>query len=195
MIKIISSIFFISCTSIGAGILALPCLTVYNGFLYSSITFITCYFFMTISAFLMLEATLWFKKNTNIISMINQILGYKWKIIVSIIYIALLYSLISAYILAYTKWMMSSDLKNYKTLIPSILIYVTLIYLITFHKNEILKKINSILSLLLFLIYTIIMIKCSNYIKIDNLKTYNIENISNIIYKYSNIRLQNIKLH
>jgi tyrosine-specific transport protein len=135
---------------------------------------------MTISAFLMLETTLWFKKNTNIISAINQILGYKWKIIVSIIYISLLYSLISAYILAYTKWMMNNDLSNKYTLIPSLLIYVLLIYLITFHKNKMLKKINNILSILLFLTYIIIIIKCLNYIKIDNIKTYNLDNIGNI---------------
>ncbi|CAB3976230.1 aromatic amino acid transport family protein [Candidatus Azoamicus ciliaticola] len=180
MIKIISSIFFISCTSIGAGILALPCLTVYNGFFYSTMVFIICYIFMTISAFLMLETTLWFKKNTNIISVINQILGYKWKVIASIIYISLLYSLISAYILAYTKWMMSNDLSNKYTLIPSLLIYIVLIYLITFHKNEMFKKINNILSILLFLTYTIIIFKCLNYVKMDNIKTYNLENISNI---------------
>lgn len=136
---------------------------------------------MTLSSFLMLEITLWFKKNTNIISIINQILGYKWKIIVSIIYISLLYSLISAYILAYTKWIMNNDLSNKTTLILNILMYLTLIYLITFHKNEILKKINNILSLLFFLTYITILLKCSNYLKIDNIKTYKLDNISNIL--------------
>jgi tyrosine-specific transport protein len=181
MIKITSSIFFISCTSIGAGILALPCLTVYNGFLYSTMIFTICYFFMTLSAFLMLELTFWFKKSTNIISIINQILGYKWKILVSIIYILLLYSLISAYIIAYTKWMMNENITNTKTLVPSISIYIFLIYLIIFHKNKVLNKLNNLLSILLFITYIIILYRCSEYFQIENVKTYNIDNIANIL--------------
>ncbi len=181
MNKITNSIFLITCTSIGAGILALPCLTAYNGLFYSIVIFAICYFFMTLSAFLMLETTLWFKKNTNIISIINQILGYKWKLFISIIYILLLYALINAYILAYTKWMIKIDLSNKKTFIPSICLYIILIYLITFHKNKILKKINSILSIILFITYGYIILKSLFYIETENITTHNIKNINNLL--------------
>jgi len=135
MFKIINSIFFISCTSIGAGIIALPCLTIYNGFILSSLMFSLCYIFMTLSALIMMETTFWFKKSTNTISIINQILGYKWKIITYIIYLLLLYSLIIAYIIAYTKWIINNDAINKESLIISLLIYIVISYFVTFKKK------------------------------------------------------------
>ncbi len=181
MKKLISSILFISCTSIGAGILALPCLTAYNGFLYSFIAFTICCFFMTIGSLSILEATLWFKKNTNIISIVNQILGYKWKILISIIYISLLYSLISAYILAYMQWITSEKLSQLTNTIIGMSIYIIIISLITFYKNKMIDSINNLLSILLFITYIIIIIKCFNYINTDNIKITKINNLSNIL--------------
>jgi tyrosine-specific transport protein len=77
--------------------------------------------------------------------------------------------------------MINIDLYDKKTFIPSIFLYIILMYLITFHKNKILKKFNSILSIILFIAYIFIIFKCLFYIKIENIMTNNITNITNLL--------------
>ncbi|MDP2762976.1 MAG: aromatic amino acid transport family protein [Enterobacteriaceae bacterium] len=179
--KIISSILLISCTSIGGGILALPCATVQNGFFLSNILFIICWIFMTISSLFMLEVTLWFKKNTNIITMVDQILGFKWKIFISIIYILLLYSLISAYIYAYDNWLKKILIEKVNIINIQYICAIFFIILslkITFYKAISIDKVNYHLSLALLIIYTILIIMCIPKININSLKTFETNNIS-----------------
>lgn len=104
MIKTLNSILLISCTSIGAGMIALPCLCDKNGIILSIISLITCWFFMTYSSLFIMENSLWFRKKTNIINISNQVIGYNYKLFNSLIYLILLYSLICAYIYAYSCW-------------------------------------------------------------------------------------------
>lgn len=179
--NILSSILLISCTSIGGGMLALPCATANNGFILSITNFIICWIFMTISALFMLEVTLWFKKNINIMTMVNQILGYKWKLFVYIIYILLLYSVMSAYIFAYDKWIKKIFI-NYINpniiQIICILFFVILNKIIIFNKKNSVDKLNFILSLCLLLTYLIMVILCIKYINKDSLMHFNTKDLS-----------------
>ena len=183
MNKILSSIFLISCTSIGGGMLALPCITVHNGLLISSINFVLCWIFMTLSAFFLLEVTLWFRKKTNILTLVNQILGYKWKCVISIIYISLLYSLISAYIFAYSKWIKKTFicLNDTSANIICISIFIFITFIILFNKIKSINILNYILSSLLFIVYIVIILKCLPYINVNSLLTLNLNNIHKLL--------------
>lgn len=87
----------VSGTCIGAGMLGLPISTGIAGFYPSFITFLFCWMMMTISAFFMLEVSLWYPENTNLISMAKATLGKPGEIIAWVIYILFLYALMTAY--------------------------------------------------------------------------------------------------
>lgn len=179
--KTLSGILLISCTSIGAGMLALPCATVKNGFLIANLIFILCWIFMTLSSFFILEITFWFKKKTNLLSIVNQILGYKWKLFTSILYTSLLYSLLSAYIFAYNKWL-NYTFQNFNFInLINIFIFLFIIIFIIIDKNNAIKKLNYFLSISLFIIFILIVVNCIPFIKTQSLKIINLKKIDYIL--------------
>ncbi len=96
--KLIGGILLIVGSAIGGGILALPLATSELGFMYSTFLLFFCWSVMTLSAFFILEVTLWLPKNTNIISMAKATLGPSGQLVAWITYLLLLYSLLAAYI-------------------------------------------------------------------------------------------------
>lgn len=96
--KLIGGILLIIGTSIGGGMLALPIANGPTGFLGSSFFLILCWLTMTVGALAILEVNLWFPPGSNLISMAQKTLGYPGKITAWIVYLFLLYSLLSAYI-------------------------------------------------------------------------------------------------
>lgn len=87
----------VSGTCIGAGMLGLPISTALAGFYPSVMTFIFCWFMMTLSAFLMLEVSLWYPEETNLISMAKATLGKYGEMIAWMTYVLFLYALMTAY--------------------------------------------------------------------------------------------------
>lgn len=96
--KLLGSILLIVGTSIGAGMLALPIATAQLGFLGTLGMLITCWFVMTMGAFLVLEVNLWLGQNSNLISMAKATTGRLGQLMAWAVYILLLYSLLCAYI-------------------------------------------------------------------------------------------------
>lgn len=87
----------VSGTCIGAGMLGLPISTAMAGFYPSVIAFIVCWFMMVVSAFLMLEVSLWYPEETNLISMAKATLGKWGEMIAWVTYVLFLYALMTAY--------------------------------------------------------------------------------------------------
>lgn len=96
--KIIGGILLIIGTSIGGALLALPMATAGGGFLHSLSLFIGAWLAMTFGAFFILEINLWLPEHTNMVSMAKITLGSSGRIFTWIIYLLLLYALLSAYI-------------------------------------------------------------------------------------------------
>lgn len=97
-LKVIGGILMILGTSIGAGMLALPVASASAGFVSSAVLLILCWLGMTIGAFLILEVILWLPEDANLISMAKLTLGKPGQIVVWLGYLALLYTLLCAYI-------------------------------------------------------------------------------------------------
>ncbi len=95
--KIFGGAMLVSGTCIGAGMLALPVSTAAGGFYPSAIVFIFCWLMMTLSAFLMLEVSLWYPEESNLITMAKSTLGKPGEIIAWITYVLFLYALMTAY--------------------------------------------------------------------------------------------------
>jgi tyrosine-specific transport protein len=96
--RLLGAILLVSGTTIGAGMLALPIVTGFAGFIPATLLFILYWIFMTFTALLMLEVNLWMGENTNLITMAKNTLGNGGKICSWVIYLFLLYSLTTAYI-------------------------------------------------------------------------------------------------
>lgn len=84
-------------TCIGAGMLALPISTAASGFTYSTLAFCFAWIMMMLSALLMLEASLWYAKEANLITMMKSTWGIPGAIFTWIIYVLFLYALMTAY--------------------------------------------------------------------------------------------------
>jgi tyrosine-specific transport protein len=100
--KLLGGILLVVGTSLGGGMLALPVTAAPAGFVNSIFLLFFCWFFMTFSAFLILEVNLWLPANSNIVSMAKLTLGPIGQIAAWLTYLLLLYSLIAAYISAGT---------------------------------------------------------------------------------------------
>lgn len=96
--RLAGGILLIAGTTIGGGILALPVALSEAGFVPSVLLLLCCWLAMTMAALLLLEVTLWFPRNSHLISMAGKTLG-PWGIMLAWVgYLLLLYSLVSAYI-------------------------------------------------------------------------------------------------
>tara|TARA_R110000868_G_scaffold158036_4_gene385896 strand:+ start:63472 stop:64662 length:1191 start_codon:yes stop_codon:yes gene_type:complete len=95
--KTLGAIFLISGTSIGAGMLALSVVTAAYGFMWATVLFVATWAYLTYTAFLILETTLWLPKETNMISMAKLTLGKPGLAVAWFSYLLLMYSLLAAY--------------------------------------------------------------------------------------------------
>ena len=96
--KIIGGALLVSGTTIGVSLLGLPATCSFMGFYPTICTFIICWIFMLASGVFFVDAVCHIKKNVNIISLSEKIIG-KWGLVVSWIFsLLLLYSLVALYI-------------------------------------------------------------------------------------------------
>ncbi len=98
--RVFGGILLIPGTAIGAGMIALPITTGIGGFIPSVILLVAIWLYLTATAFLFLEATLWFERDVNIVTIAEHTLGSVGKIVSWIVYLFLLYSLTTAYLSA-----------------------------------------------------------------------------------------------
>lgn len=96
--RFIGAVLLIIGTSIGAGILALPAATALAGIDYSIGVLVISWFIMTLGALFLLEANCKMPLGSNLVTMAKQTLGPWGQLIVWLIYLLLLYSLLSAYL-------------------------------------------------------------------------------------------------
>lgn len=90
-------VMLVSGTCIGAGMLGIPISTAVGGFYASLLAFMLCWAMMLVSAFLMLEVSLWYPEETNLISMARATLGKPGEVIAWVTYVFFLYALMTAY--------------------------------------------------------------------------------------------------
>ncbi|MCH9634367.1 MAG: Tyrosine-specific transport protein [Chlamydiae bacterium] len=96
--RVFGGVLLVSGTAIGAGMIALPVTSGSGGLVPTLILLLSCWLYMTTTAFLFLEATLWLERDVNIVTMAEHTLGWVGKIISWFLYLFLLYSLTTAYL-------------------------------------------------------------------------------------------------
>ena len=94
----VGGVLLVSGTTIGAGLLGLPAMCCFMGFIPSVILFLIVWAFMLATGFYFVDVTCDMKKKVNMISMAEHTIG-RWAMAVSwISYLLLLYSLMALYI-------------------------------------------------------------------------------------------------
>lgn len=96
--KLISTMFLVSGTSIGGGMLAMPLAANQSGIIPATLVLFAAWAFMTITALILLEVSLWVKKDCHIITLTGQFLGPLGKAIAWVTYLFIAYFSLSAYI-------------------------------------------------------------------------------------------------
>jgi tyrosine-specific transport protein len=96
--RLVGAILLVSGTTIGAGMLALPASTGLSGFIPSVVLMTAIWLFMMATAFYLLEVNLRFPGESNLISMTHKTLGKPGEAVSWVLYLLLLYALLSAYI-------------------------------------------------------------------------------------------------
>lgn len=96
--RLVGGILLVSGTSIGAGMLALPVISSFAGFLPSFVLLAICWLFLFITSLLLLDVNLAFPGEVNLITMAGRTLGLSGKALCWATYLLLLYSLTAAYI-------------------------------------------------------------------------------------------------
>lgn len=91
------AILLITGCCIGAGMIGLPVVSAAAGFIPSMLAMVLCYLFAVCTGLLLLEATLWFNKKINLISMAGFALGKAGKVFTGTLFISLFYCLFVAY--------------------------------------------------------------------------------------------------
>lgn len=96
----IGGILLVSGTTIGAGMLVLPVLSSFVGFIPSTFVFVLCWLVMLTTAFFFLDVNFFVGGEVNFITMVHRTLGTWGKVVSWVFYLCLLYSLSAAYIAA-----------------------------------------------------------------------------------------------
>lgn len=96
--KVLGGILLVSGTAVGAGMLALPVSTGMAGFVPALVLFFLYWLYMSFTALLFLEVNLWREDEINILTMAKHTLGKWGEGITWVLYLFLLYALITAYI-------------------------------------------------------------------------------------------------
>lgn len=95
--NILSGSLLIAGTTIGAGMLGIPSLTIKTGFFPAILITFLVWLFMLATGLLFLEVTLWMHKDANVLSMAERFLGKGGKIIAGGNFLFLYYCLMIAY--------------------------------------------------------------------------------------------------
>ena len=96
--RLLGAVMLIAGGTVGAGIIALPVKTFAAGFVPTTLALTSVWAFMTTTALMLVELSLWFGPNTNLTTMAEETLGRKGKVIVTILYIFIYLATLTAYI-------------------------------------------------------------------------------------------------
>ncbi len=95
--KFLSALFLVGGTTIGGGMLALPMVTGFSGFFPSLVMMAICCFFMTVTALMLVEVSLWMEEGVHVITMTDRLLGFWGKALSWVLYLFICFASNVAY--------------------------------------------------------------------------------------------------
>lgn len=158
---------------IGAGMLGLPVLSAMAGFQPSLVLFVLSWLFMTVTGLLLLEVTMLFKGEANIVTMASKTLGYPGKVVAWSVFLFLFYSLMVAYGAAsgqlfvdFARETIGLELPNWLGVVAMVGIFGGMV----FQGTQTVDKFNRLLMFGLIATYVLLVGLGISHINPDNLK-------------------------
>jgi len=96
--RLLGAVMLIAGGTVGAGIIALPVKTFAAGFVPTTLALTAVWAFMTTTALMLVELSLWFGPNTNLTTMAQETLGRRGKVLVTVLYVFIYLATLTAYI-------------------------------------------------------------------------------------------------
>ena len=96
--KLLKATLLIAGTTIGGGMLALPILTASVGLVPTLILYFICCLVMMCTGLILLDVSLWYKEETNLLTLAKRTLGPVGEACTLVLYLFLFYSLMTAYV-------------------------------------------------------------------------------------------------
>lgn len=93
----LAALFLVAGCCIGGGMLAMPVATGVNGFGPSCLIMVVCWLAMTLSALLLVEASLWMEEGAHVITITTKLLGRGARLISWLIYLFICYASLIGY--------------------------------------------------------------------------------------------------
>lgn len=174
--RFFGAVCLIAGTTIGAGMLAMPIATGIAGWIPSSLLIIFFWFYMTATAFLLLEVNLRVKAaHTNLISLARATLGWTGELAAWIAYLFLLYTLATAYLAGSHALLNDLSVAAFGqkagifALIPFFVLFAWALY----QGVAACDRLNRVLSLGLIFFYVALVLRASGYLEWGNLTLIN----------------------
>lgn len=171
--RLLGGILLVSGTATGAGMLALPVVSSFAGFLPSFALLGFFWLFLFATSWLFLDVNLAFRGEVNMISMAGRTLGTGGKIVCWISYLLLLYSLIAAYIaggapifLQGLEWLTGLTLPSWAGPLPLLFLFGIFVYLGT----QAVDWLNRILMIGLIISYFLLVVFLPSHVDFSLLK-------------------------
>jgi tyrosine-specific transport protein len=153
--------------------LALPVISSFAGFLPSFVLLAACWFFLFVTALILLDVNLAFPGEVNLITMAGRTLGIAGKVVCWVTYLLLLYSLTAAYIagssplfLQFVKWTTGWDAPTWIGPFPLLFLFGLFVYLGT----QVVDWVNRLLMLGLIFAYCLLVAFLPPHIQPDLLQ-------------------------
>lgn len=169
--KSVGAVLLILGTSIGAGMVALPVAAAQESLWASLGLLFASWLVMGFGAFALMEATLWFGKEKNIVSIARATLGLPGQILTWVVYLLLLYSLLCAYlsgisdVIHVVLWSIGLHTPHWLEIIISVLLLGGVIY----HGIRSVDFLNRAFMSVKFLIYLVIAVVVTKNINLSHL--------------------------
>eukprot|EP01025_Chloroclados_australasicus_P004975 TRINITY_DN11400_c1_g1_i3.p2 TRINITY_DN11400_c1_g1~~TRINITY_DN11400_c1_g1_i3.p2 ORF type:complete len:398 (-),score=51.75 TRINITY_DN11400_c1_g1_i3:978-2171(-) len=143
MEKVVGAMMLVAGGTVGAGIIALPVKTAAAGFIPTTFTLICSWMYMSITATLLIEASTWFGKGTNLTTMAQTTLGTVGKAICVSLYLVIYLATLTAYIAEggrYLSQVVGSGLNPHYYCLP----FVGILGAVVYKGTQATDKVNSL---------------------------------------------------
>lgn len=174
--KILGAALLITGTTIGAGMLGLPLVTGFAGFVPAVVLILLYWLVMLYTSFITLEATLWFPYETHFLSIAENTIGTWGKIFTWIFYIFLLYALTTAYLAGLNPLVLDFIRYVFRASVPTWVGYIPLLVILGFfiYRGVIwVDHANRWMMLGLIATFILILIFLFPSVRVEQLQTYN----------------------
>lgn len=169
--NVLGGSLLIAGVAIGAGMLGLPVKTAQAGFIPTVLVFLFFWLFMVATGLLFLEASLWFERGSNFLSMAELTLGKGMRFFTWFVYLFLFYSLSIAYISGAGEIFSNLSLQHLNPWQGS-LIFVVCLSPAVYLGAKVVDRLNAFFMLGLILSFCFFVVFGLPYVKVENLNHY-----------------------